>query len=133
MLGTRKSFIYHFTVFRRGGLMLPLSLRPTLNWVFGTAAALAAGYTFYLVWARLGTIPKDPNIREALTACEKFLVAFWIVGPPVYIWAEWVLFAGNMTKDDRETAKHTHDLARNIWLAVAAVILYAFFGKAGLG
>jgi hypothetical protein len=65
----------------------------------------------------------------------KFIVAFWAIVPPVFFWWDWVHFCRDMKPDapERDVAKHTHDLARNIWLGVVAVLTFAFFKSFGLG
>jgi hypothetical protein len=57
----------------------------------------------------------------------KLIVAFWAIVPPGFFWLDWVLFSGHMTDDERKIAKHTHDLARNIWVGLVAVLTFAFF------
>jgi hypothetical protein len=54
------------------------------------------------------------------------IMAFWLMVPPVYLWLDWVIFAGDLDADNRERAKHTHDLARNIWVGLLAILAYAF-------
>jgi hypothetical protein len=52
----------------------------------------------------------------------KYVVGFWILVPPIYLWWDWVVLCDGMEERDREIAKHTHDLARNIWLGFVAVL-----------
>jgi hypothetical protein len=61
----------------------------------------------------------------------KLIVAIWAIAPPVFFWVDWVCYLPG--EQDRETAKHTHDLARNIWLGLLGVITFAFFGIPKLG
>jgi hypothetical protein len=55
------------------------------------------------------------------------LVAAWAILPPGFFWIDWVHFCEGMEKDNREIAKHTHDLARNIWLGLLGVLTFGFF------
>ena len=59
----------------------------------------------------------------------KLIVAFWAVAPPVFFWVDWVYFCKDMAPEapERDIAKHTHDLARNIWVGLVAVLTFAFF------
>jgi hypothetical protein len=62
-------------------------------------------------------------------AWAKVIVAVWAVGPPVFFWVDWVHYLKNEAAeaDSRKIAKHTHDLARNIWLGLLAVLSLSFF------
>ncbi|HEY0455338.1 MAG TPA: hypothetical protein VGE41_03125 [Verrucomicrobiae bacterium] len=52
------------------------------------------------------------------------LIGFWVLAPPIWFWVEWVF----LTKPHMENrVKHTHELARNIWLALI-VVLAAILG-----
>jgi hypothetical protein len=56
----------------------------------------------------------------------KLVIGFWVIVPPVFFWVDWVFFC---TDAEREVAKHTHDLGRNIWLAVVAILAVFFAVK----
>ncbi len=58
-------------------------------------------------------------------AWGKLIIGVWTIAPPVFFWADWVFFC---EAADREVAKHTHDLARNIWLGLLGVLTFTFFG-----
>jgi hypothetical protein len=62
----------------------------------------------------------------------KFIVAFWAVVPPVFFWWDWVYFCAGLGAPERDIAKHTHGLARNIWLGLVAILTFAFFKNFGL-
>ena len=59
------------------------------------------------------------------------LVAAWIIGPPVWFSIEWHRASSPQSKNQLQPEKlevlaHTHELDRNIWLALV-VILAALF------
>jgi hypothetical protein len=58
--------------------------------------------------------------------------SFWAIGPSVWFLAEWVWLAPK-DKEKREDMKRSQDLARNIWIAVLAVLslLYGVSVKGG--
>jgi hypothetical protein len=55
------------------------------------------------------------------------IVGFWTLVPPLWFWIEWMYLTRGMTPEQLEDIKHTHDLSRNIWLALLAVLI-ALFG-----
>jgi len=58
-----------------------------------------------------------------------YVVAFWVLVPPIFFWIDWVWFSSELNSPTkREFAKHTHDLARNIWIAFAGILAYLFGG-----
>jgi hypothetical protein len=59
----------------------------------------------------------------------KLIVGIWALGPPIFFWVDWVYFCKYMEPGakERDVAKHTHDLARNIWLGLLAVLAFSFF------
>jgi hypothetical protein len=59
----------------------------------------------------------------------KLIVGIWALGPPVFFWVDWVFLCKYMKPEskERDVAKHTHDLARNIWVGLLAVLAYSFF------
>jgi hypothetical protein len=59
----------------------------------------------------------------------KVIVFVWAVFPPVFFWWDWVYFLKDdaADADSRKVAKHTHDLARNIWLGLLAILAFSFF------
>ena len=64
------------------------------------------------------------------------VIGCWALGPPVFFWVDWVVYFNHGSTDEavstaakgayRDIAKHTHDLSRNIWLGLLA-ILYVLF------
>ena len=52
------------------------------------------------------------------------VIGAWVVLPPLFFWVDWVFYT---TTDEESRAKHTHDLARNIWVALV-LVLTALFG-----
>lgn len=57
------------------------------------------------------------------SASKNYLVVgFWILAPPIWFFLEWFYLCEGLPKDQLEWISHTHDLARNIWLALVAVL-----------
>jgi hypothetical protein len=100
--------------------------RSTFNWISGTVAAILGLLSLY--------VALDNNIYSS--SCDRacvgrFLSGFWVVVPPVFFWIDWVVFCRGLSAPDREVAKHTHDLSRNIWLALVAILAAVFGIKLG--
>jgi hypothetical protein len=97
--------------------------------------------TFNKIWAGISIVFAALSIWAA--ACNDFpflwkvdrdnlgkaIVGIWAVGPPVFFWVDWVRYCSYMGPEskERDVAKHTHDLSRNIWLGLFAVLTFAFF------
>jgi len=58
----------------------------------------------------------------------KVVIGFWGLVPPLFFWVDWVWLCSYLGADDpeREVAKHTHDLSRNIWIAFTAILTVLF-------
>jgi hypothetical protein len=56
----------------------------------------------------------------------KVLVAIWVLFPPVFLWGDWLLYWPTLDKDAQDAAKHLHDLSRNIWLGLVAVLVATY-------
>jgi hypothetical protein len=54
------------------------------------------------------------------------VVGFWVLVPPVWFWFEWYYLCRQLPLGERDRIKHLHDLARNIWLALVAVLVVLF-------
>jgi hypothetical protein len=99
------------------------ALRNRLNEGLGGAAAILGVLS---LWAGLDATSKWPfGSHEQLGS---YLLGFWALVPPVYFWIDWVWFCSYMDADDdnRDIAKHTHDLSRNIWIGLIAVLAVLF-------
>jgi hypothetical protein len=70
---------------------------------------------------------KGSMSKKTADTVGKIVVALWAIFPPAFFWIDWVYFCDLSTSDARDIAKHTHDLARNIWLGVLGVTTLAFF------
>jgi hypothetical protein len=55
---------------------------------------------------------------------RNLVIGFWAIVPPLFFWIDWVMFLPG--EADREVAKHTHDLSRNIWLALVVTLALIF-------
>jgi hypothetical protein len=90
--------------------------RKIVNWVFGCVAAVAATGTLVLAFDDFGCS------GESLKARRAAILACWTLLPPVYFWFDWVFLCRDQQQTEREVSKHTHDLSRNIWLGLVAVL-----------
>ena len=106
--------------------------RAQYNW----GGAIAA-IVFALISLLAALNPKS-NLWSLATheGWGKIIIFIWAVFPPAFFWLDWVHFCQNpaepMTDAQREIAKHTHDLARNIWLGLLGVVAFAFFKELGM-
>jgi hypothetical protein len=55
-----------------------------------------------------------------------FVVGGWALGPPLYLWADWIWYARYLKGEDLENMKYTHEVSRNIWLAVVVALAAAY-------
>ncbi len=72
-------------------------------------------------------LSKNGMTKETADIVGKVVVAVWAVAPPAFFWIDWVYFCNRLPPDEQEVAKHTHDLARNIWLGLLGVMTLGFF------
>jgi hypothetical protein len=126
--------------------------RGRFNFIFGLAGALVAVVSVALGWSSsstLGGLSHDilgwspPSDCGSPPECwgyavlrwlaglsheglGKLLIGFWLIAPPVFFWVDWVRFCRNMQPDDRKITEHTHDLARNIWIGLVAILAVLF-------
>jgi hypothetical protein len=99
-------------------------MRSLYNWIGGVLGGLFA------IWSLSHAL--DPSSTFGPWTHEEFgrlLIGFWAVVPPLFFWLDWVLFCPSLSAADREIAKHTHDLSRNIWVALIAVLAVLFAVK----
>ncbi|MEM7477968.1 MAG: hypothetical protein AAF483_23525 [Planctomycetota bacterium] len=84
----------------------------------GGALGIASLVTAIVDYAMEGIVPDGVAIA---------IVAIWIIAPPIFWWWDWVRYSGkNPEKDVRDDAKHTQELSRNIWFALAVILIAAF-------
>lgn len=58
-------------------------------------------------------------------------VGIWLVGPPIYLWIDWVAYDNEVRDPSKHVEmqaylKHTHDLTRNLWIALVLILIYLF-------
>ena len=92
--------------------------RPAFNAILGTIAALAA-------LASLG-MGLDFFMHGWAVNHAKLLVGSWVIFPPVFFWLDWVVFCRDLPAKELDAAKHTHEVSRNIWLALIVVLVALF-------
>ena len=66
-----------------------------------------------------------PSHKQEYNHCllSAGIIAFWTLIPPMWFWYDWRF---HFKKEDAQYKTHLHDLGRNIWLALVAVLAYAF-------
>jgi hypothetical protein len=96
--------------------------RDTYNRAGGVASAVIA-----VLSVLAGIIPTSTLGPLSHDNLGKLLIGFWVIAPPVFFWVDWVAFLP--AQADRDVAKHTHDLARNIWLALVGILAVLFAVK----
>ena len=84
---------------------------------------------FLFLATTLFTTFYEPGVDTRLEGVAKSILAFWVLMPPVFFWAEWMLFGKKFTEDERDRVKHYHEVARNMW--VALVVLLSAYMKIG--
>jgi hypothetical protein len=94
--------------------------RNQFNQIFGGVSVLAAIASLVLAVCPLGLDPKHHK------EIGYFVVATWVLLPPFFFWVDWVMFREGLSDKEKEAAKHTHDLSRNIWLGLVTVLAVAF-------
>jgi hypothetical protein len=53
----------------------------------------------------------------------------WTLLPPIFFWVDWVCFRDRpptLKHEDKEEIIHTHDVSRNIWVALALILAALF-------
>lgn len=79
------------------------------------------------VWSLHKAIFADSTFRSYThQQLGNYLVGFWVLAPPIFFWIDWVLFCRGMDEKEQEVVIHTHDLSRNIWLALIAILTVLF-------
>ena len=90
----------------------------TLGNIASILAAMAALVSLGLAaYIRMEHPKKERSPFWSRFACG--LIGFWMLLPPVYFWLDWLYWTA---PGDREMTVHTHDLARNIWLALVVAL-----------
>ena len=100
--------------------------RALANMLFGGIAAILA---ILSLWA--GMDSSSTLFMPSHKQLGAILIVFWVGAPPLFFWFDWVVLCKNMRLDSaaRDVAKHTHDLSRNIWLALVLILVYLFFER----
>jgi hypothetical protein len=66
------------------------------------------------------------NILTVCNPLKPSIVGVWVLLPPIWFWVEWVWVSRQIDEKERERIKHMHDLARNIWIALLAILVGLF-------
>jgi hypothetical protein len=95
--------------------------RDRINWGAGLAAVVFAVISLLLL------LFKGHMSKDTADTVGKFLVAVWAILPPAFFWYDWVYLCDGLSPPALDFAKHTHDLARNIWIGLLGVVAFGFF------
>ena len=89
---------------------------------FGSIAGLLLAFISVLIGVLdCSTVLDIPNGLAFL------IVGFWVIVPPVFLWLDWILYCLKIGDERfRDDAQHTHNLARNIWLALVLILVSLF-------
>jgi hypothetical protein len=56
----------------------------------------------------------------------KLLSLIWLIGPPLLMYIHWGVFCRRYDLINLELVQHSHNLLRNIWLAILGAIIVLF-------
>jgi hypothetical protein len=98
-----------------------LKKRRRYNYICGALGVLFGVLSLCAAFIASPTMGHDS--REQL---GKFVVGFWVLIPPIFFWVDWVKYSRGLSKDQLDKVKHTHDLSRNIWLALVVLLVSLF-------
>ncbi len=56
-----------------------------------------------------------------------FVIGAWVILPPLWFWVEWSYLSSGLLPCRLEDVKHGHEVGRNVWLALVALLI-AIFG-----
>jgi hypothetical protein len=95
-------------------------------WYNGLGALASIVIAAWSLWVAIKPTYALPSLTHV--DLGKLIIGFWVIVPPVFFWIDWVAFLPENDRD-RDVAKHTHDLARNIWLALVGILAVLFSVK----
>ena len=96
--------------------------RADYNWYF-RRLSIVVGFASVL----LGLASSFKLGPSGLKAIGPFVVGIWVLFPPIFFWIHWVWFSDELkTQQTQDFVKHSHDLSRNIWIALAGILAYLF-------
>ena len=89
------------------------------RWVVFISIGLAI-VSLFLGW-QVSTEVTAPN-----ASWGSYIVGFWTIAPPIYFWFDWAYLCEGSDKTTLDQVKTTHDLSRNIWVALVALLTVMF-------
>jgi hypothetical protein len=97
-------------------------------WASSCAAVLSVAWAFWYRWS-VCHCHAASDCKKALAEdpYSRLVVLLWICVPPLWFLYEWVSLSKGLPAEMRADIAHSHDLARNIWLALV-VLLTAVLG-----
>ncbi len=101
--------------------MAKFMARDTYNLIFGViGSVLLAAFSLAVVVAH------TMEYQWACDALGKVMTAIWAFVPPIFFWIDWVSYYPMLSAEQRRDVEHTHDLSRNIWLGLLAILAITF-------
>jgi hypothetical protein len=95
--------------------------RATYNGLFAYLTLVFGGLSLAAGVASHFKITPVPHLVGVLA------IGICVLVPPITFWVDWVVFAHELDcEQKRDFAKHRHDLSRNIWIALAGILVYLF-------
>ena len=97
-------------------------------WISLLAFLALAVYTFWLGVNSASPVLPFGNEYIGLSRKEmiKLLSLIWLIGPPLLMYIHWGVFCRRYDLINLELVQHSHNLLRNIWLAILGAIIVLF-------
>lgn len=92
----------------------------TIQWLAGRGASFISGFaaaasiTYFFLYRHTIKTKSGTHYHIAMA-----ILASWTLLPPIYFWLCWEFIT---VPAEAEHIKHTHELARNIWIALIVVL-----------
>ena len=88
------------------------------------AVAVSAVTVF---WVYVGRQPNEMPNLDKIDNWQGFILVMWVLGPPIYFFFEYLIKdIRRMSETEMKRLEAYQERARNIWLALAAVLAFVF-------
>jgi hypothetical protein len=85
---------------------------------------------FNKLWGVIGALCAAISLGLGLklinwTVDKQLILALWVAIPPLFFFCDWIKYGPEPKEENAaliESISHTHDLARNIWLALIVIL-----------